>query len=449
MDASTMRKFAQTCCTSTLTVMLIGSTLLAQSSGPFVRAGTSPRIQKLRQQLADDVNGAADDFWATLAREHAPIIEPVPRDLKHVLITFIWRHESGTKSVQVAGMDMTLLPNTDIWYVTVTMERDLPLSYSFKPVKDLATDVPATEFPDPLNPRRFIPPVGQERPVSAVRTTDLRFMKSSILVLPETPSSVWVDPRPGVPAGRVDEHTFESKVYDGVRRVWVYTPPLYANKAKQSAGLLICFGGLDYLNEIPVPTILDNLISEGKIPPLTAIFVDNSGDRFQNFQSTQKFTDSLTNELIPWARRTLDIPTDPRRTIVTGYSAAGLESVYVAFRRPDLFGNVLAQSGAFWRGFEGEGASDYEWLASHFAVAPKQDTKFYMEVGGREDSKAVGVGPVFKDANRRLSDVLQKKGYTVSYTEVPGAQHEFIHWRSKFADGLLFLTAGWDLKARP
>jgi enterochelin esterase family protein len=437
-----MSKLAQICCTLSLAAMA-ASPCWSQSNGPIERTGTSPRIEKLKQQIADGVQGATDDFWSTLAREHAPIIEPAAPDSKHVLVTFVWRNQAGTKSVQVAGMEMTLLPNTDIWHVTFKMERDHRLWYSFKPLRTSATNSPGAGLPDPLNPHRFIAPVDQERPVSAVNRRP-PWMNSSILVLPDTPTSAWVDPQPGVPVGRVEERRFESKVYQRARRVWVYTPPGYMAKGKQSAGLLICFWGLDYLNEIPVPTILDNLLRKGKIPPLVAIFVDNSGDRFQNFVSTQRFTEFLSRELVPWACGNWNIPADPRRTIVTGYSAAGLEAAYVAFEHPDLFGNVLAQSGAFWRGFEGEGASEYEWLASHFAAAPKHNTKFYLEVGARENRKAAGVGPIFKDANRRLSDVLQKKGYAVSYTEVPGGEHEFIHWRSKFADGLLFLTAGWE-----
>jgi enterochelin esterase family protein len=253
-----------------------------------------------------------------------------------------------------------------------------------------------------------------------------------------------VDPRPGVPAGRVEERRYESKVYRGARRVWVYTPPGYSAGGARPAGLLICFWGMDYLNEIPVPTILDNLLSQGKIPPVIALFVDNADDRFQNFQSTTRFTESLRAEMLPWARRTWNLPADPQRTIVAGYSAAGLEATYVAFRHPALFGNVLAQSGAFWRGFEGEGASEYEWLAGQLAAAPKQDTKFYLDVGAREEQRPAGSGVVFKEANRRLRDVLKRKGYLVCYREVPGAEHEFVHWRSKFADGLLFLTAGWQ-----
>lgn len=263
-------------------------------------------------------------------------------------------------------------------------------------------------------------------------------MSSSIVVLPDAPEAPWVDPQPGVPAGRVEERSYDSQVYGGPRRVWVYTPA-----GGPPEGLLICLWGLDYLNEIPVPTILDNLSHAGRVPRLAAIFVDNTGDRFQNFQSTGRFTASLSGELLPWARAKLGLSSDAGHTIVAGYSAGGLASTYAAFAHPELFGNVLSQSGAFWRGFEGEGASGSEWLTSQYATRPKRDTRFYLDVGGREDGRPGGGPVVFKDANSRLHDVLARKGYLVTYEEVAGGEHEFIHWRGTFGKGLIALTKEW------
>ena len=240
------------------------------------------------------------------------------------------------------------------------------------------------------------------------------------------------------PADGLQERTYESKVYGGPKRVWAYAPA-----AGNPEGLIVCLWGADYVEQIPVRSILDDLIAKKRIPPLAAVLVDDNDERFQDFQATQKMTASVTQEVLPWARATLHVPADPKRTIVTGYSAAGLASTYVAFAHPDLVGNVLAQSGAFWRAFDGTGASEPEWLAAQFGKAPKSPTIFYLEVGGGETRVAGGVASLL-DANRRLHDVLVKKGYSVAYEEVPGAQHEFGHWRSKFGDGVVSLTSRWN-----
>jgi len=63
-----------------------------------------------------------------------------------------------------------------------------------------------------------------------------------------------------------------------------------------------------------------------------------------------------------------------------------------------------------------------------------------VSVGGDETRAA---GGTFKDANIRLRDVLLEKGYAVKYVEVPGGEHEFIHWRTTIGDGLIFLTSTW------
>jgi enterochelin esterase family protein len=331
---------------------------------------------------------------------------------------------------------MTLVPGTDVWYQTFTMPGDHRISYHFTPHTGQASDADPAQ-PDPLNPHRFLPPISQERPDSAIDRAS-PFMNNSIVVLPRAPTSPYVDPRPGIAVGRVDERSFRSSTGGGSRRVWVYSPPLGAGVTP--AGLLVCSWGKDYLNAIPVPTILDNLIADHRIPPLAAIFVDDGDDRFQNFQVAQHHADMVAKDLIPWARTTLHVPADARRVIVTGYSAAGLESTLIGLRYPDLVGNVLSQSGAFWRGFEGEGATAPEWMAAQFATAPKTDTKFYLDVGGAETTAA---GGTFKAATLRLRDVLVKRGFSVVFNEVPGGEHEFVHWRTTISDGLIALTTGW------
>jgi len=242
----------------------------------------------------------------------------------------------------------------------------------------------------------------------------------------------------GTPAGRFVEQTYDSKVYSGPKRVWTYTPA-----GGNPAGLVVCLWGADYVEQIPVRSILDDLIAKKQIPPLAAVLVDDNDLRFQDFQATQAMAASVSGEVLPWARAHLGVPADPRRTIITGYSAAGLASAYVAFTHPDLFGNVLSQSGAFWRAFEGTGAEAPRWLATQFDKAPTSRTIFYLEVGGGETRVAGGVASLL-DENRHLRDVLLKKGYSVAYEEVPGAQHEFGHWRSKFGDGIVSLTSRWN-----
>ena len=119
---------------------------------------------------------------------------------------------------------------------------------------------------------------------------------------------------------------------------------------------------------------------------------------------------------------------------------AGLASAYAGYAHPEAIGNVLAQSGAFWRGFDGDGAAEPEWIAKQFAALPRRATRFYLEVGGAETG---GMGVGLKGANEHLRDVLRGKGYDLTYVEVPGAQHEYGHWKAAFGPALIDVTRDW------
>jgi enterochelin esterase family protein len=109
----------------------------------------------------------------------------------------------------------------------------------------------------------------------------------------------------------------------------------------------------------------------------------------------------------------------------------------VAYRYPGVFGNVLSQSGAFWRGNEGS-SSDFEWLTSQFERSPKLPVRFYLVVGSAETTKNFS-GRSMVETSRHLRDVLVAKGYGVGYLEFPGGEHKPESWRAELADGLIFL----------
>jgi enterochelin esterase-like enzyme len=259
--------------------------------------------------------------------------------------------------------------------------------------------------------------------------------------------SPWITPHAGIPHGKVSETSIRDDIYKKTRRIWVYTPAGYDARAKPYP-LLVVLDGADNISastDIPLPVMLDNLIAAKKIPPMIAVMVDNySGpERIADLGNRADFGHFMADELIPWARKQWNITTDPKRVITTGSSAGGLGAMNLAFFRPDLYGNVLSQSGAFWRGNEGSNDEPYEWLTSQVKAAPKKPINIYMEVGALETRRAVGVGPVFIEAHRRLRDALLARGYVVEYKEIAGAQHEPNHWKNALPDGLIAITKSW------
>jgi enterochelin esterase-like enzyme len=251
------------------------------------------------------------------------------------------------------------------------------------------------------------------------------------------PVSWWV-PQAGVAKGEVKRYTLESRMYGRPRKMAVYTPAGYSAKGAPY-DVAYFFDAEDYISEIGLPATLDNLIAAKKIPPMVVVLVDNNENRQGDLANHKQFADFMAGEVVPWAQKNANITGEARRTIVGGYSAGGLAAAYVAYMHPEAFGNVLSQSGAFWRGNEGS-SEPFEWLTAQYASSAKKDLRFYMEVGAEETHHALGTGPVFLEAVRRLRDVLKAKGYSVTYKEVAGAKHEPTHWRGALGEALIGLA---------
>jgi enterochelin esterase family protein len=242
------------------------------------------------------------------------------------------------------------------------------------------------------------------------------------------------------PTGSLKEVQFDRELFGRTRRVWIYSWP---DVPADSSGLLVVFDGGQYLDEIPLPRMLDSLIASGKIRPQVAVLIDNGSGavRRGDLANRAAFAGWLGGQLVPWVRQHWTVSRDPRRAIVCGSSAGGLAAAYVALKRPDLFGNVLSQSGAFWRANENADGAPWEWLTGQYAAAPRAPIRFFLDVGSTETHGVLGgAGPPILDANRRLRDALRAKGYDVMYTEVPGGVHAPESWATRLPAGLVALA---------
>jgi enterochelin esterase-like enzyme len=256
---------------------------------------------------------------------------------------------------------------------------------------------------------------------------------------------LWLTPRPGVAAGKVELHRMRSTALQNERSIWVYTPPGY-QRAGAPPGLLVLLDGWTYLQHIPTPTILDNLLAEGRISPLAAILVDSVDDATRDVELPchRPFVEFLTAELLPWAHARYHLTADPAQTIIGGSSYGALAATFAAFTRPDRFGKVLAQSGSFW--WRPPGDIEHEWLARQFVEREPLPIEFYLDVGRLEAQARIRPNQLV--ANRHMRNVLRAKGYRVHYAEHDG-KHDHAAWRNSLANGLQALASGPDeLRAR-
>lgn len=303
------------------------------------------------------------------------------------------------------------------WERTYELARDVRTQYGFSRTRSLEF---VDRIPDPLNPCTHVFTRDPEDPDE----TDLVV---SVLELPDAAPLVWSVER-DVQRGAVDQHRVASELLGNERLVYTYTPPGY--DAAQAYPLVVCFDGSAFVSDayVPLPTVLDNLIAEGRIPPVVAVLPGSldSETRMRELVLHQPFVDFLVEELLPWARERLSFSDDPSQTLVGGVSAGGLAAAHAALRRPDRFGLVLSMSGSFQRPLAGE-----------YARADRLPIRFYLDAGRLETSAFFEFGPLLH-ANRHLRDVLIAKGYDVTYREFPGG-HDFLWWRETVADGLAAL----------
>jgi enterochelin esterase-like enzyme len=255
---------------------------------------------------------------------------------------------------------------------------------------------------------------------------------------------------PGLSAQGISRQTMiPSREYGRDRRMWVYTPPGYDAKRKDAYPLVVMFDGAEAIdpNMMDMPGTLDSLLAAKAAPAFVAVFIDDSAGavRTGELGNSAKFGRFMIGEVIPFVRKNWNVTRDPHRTIITGSSAGGIAAANLALFHPEIFGNVISQSGAFWRGNEGSNSAPWEWLTSQYASAPKRDVKFVMDVGALETVKVLGgAGPEFIEANRRLRDALVSKGYSVIYTEVPNGQHAPQFWKPRLPVDLVAIVKDWN-----
>lgn len=138
------------------------------------------------------------------------------------------------------------------------------------------------------------------------------------------------------------------------------------------------------------------------------------------------------SELLPWIHAHYTVTWDSRLTILAGSSYGGLAATYAALRYPEVFGNVLCQSGDFsWapdhvhaRGRLADATTETGGLAKEFIRRPKLPIRFHMDAGTFEVDQ-VGTGGNVLETSRHMRDVLLAKGYEVHYQQFVGG-HDYL-----------------------
>lgn len=399
----------------------------------------SPRLIKLQNDIQSNGQKAIDEFWKELDENGTPIIESIEDDPKNVLSTFIAKDEDDIEKLVlitgIGGNDLSKkifnkIENTNIYYISLKTPNRTRTAYRI--AKNIPLDIfeNAIKFqmykdnfqPDPLNPKKIVFPENEEE--------NYEEMVLSVIEVPDAPEQTWIQRKDNIPSGNLVKNKISSKLLDNERSVWVYTPDGYCKDGKPY-NLLLAFDGFAYIHIVPTPTILDNLINEGEIPPTVAILVGNAKDkRDKELPCNERFADFLAKELLPWVHNNYNVTVDPSKSVIAGSSFGGIASTFMGLKYSNIFGNILSQSGSYW--WHPQDEEEMEWLIKQYIKEDKLPLKFYLDVGTLETYHRMVL------TNRHFRDILECKGYDYYYREFVGG-HDYLSWRETLAHGLIEL----------
>jgi enterochelin esterase-like enzyme len=245
-----------------------------------------------------------------------------------------------------------------------------------------------------------------------------------------------------VPHGQIHHHFYRSAVVGDERDFYVYTPPGYDPRGKQTYPVLYLLHGFsdDASGWIAVGranVILDNLIAQGKIKPMIAVMplgygapeilsAGTAGFRTPELRDRNfgKFREALLTEVMPTAESSYLIIKDRNSRAIAGLSMGGSESLLTGLNNVSQFAWIGAfSSGGLPEGFD--------------ADFPALDAKANQQV--RLLWIACGTEDRLIDLNRKLRTWLTSKHIQHADIETPGA-HTWMVWRRNLANftALLF-----------
>jgi Domain of unknown function (DUF3327)/Putative esterase len=264
----------------------------------------SPKLAAFKTASFGTVSERLSTFWTQVCEAGTPMLEPVDGSSSEILVSFLWRPATPIPRAFIRSSlldadpkkgEMARLTGSDLWVRTIRVQRSLRATYSFYPGTanpDLSEDdelqrIFLTETRDPLNPlTMFFPKVATD--------PDDRDVTRSILELPGAIPQPFVSPRTGVPRGTVQPLQFDSPRLDGSHPIWVYLPPGHG-EAGGEYDVVVLFDGRWYMESIPTPTIVDNIIADGLLDPLVVVMWDYPRSELRNdeLECNESFADCI------------------------------------------------------------------------------------------------------------------------------------------------------------
>ncbi|RJP73403.1 MAG: esterase family protein [Ignavibacteriales bacterium] len=220
--------------------------------------------------------------------------------------------------------------------------------------------------------------------------------------------------------------------------VYVYLPPDY-NQNKRYPTVYFQ-DGPDYIRFALAPYSINRLILERKIDSCIAVFVTPPNlhqpkvpNRSTEYGMNDDYVKFFCDELVKFIDENYSTIQSPDKRLVVGDSYAGLISTYISFIRNELFRNAYSQSGYY--------SFNDDSIIKLFNESEKKSVNLYFDIGTYENKVGADFLPAteldFINANRRMNEVLKKKGYNFIYKEYFEG-HTWGNWRKHLIDAMIY-----------
>jgi iron(III)-enterobactin esterase len=241
------------------------------------------------------------------------------------------------------------------------------------------------------------------------------------------------------------------------RRVAVYVPKGYT--AGKALPFIVGADGPDRL----LFTVLDNLIAEGKLPPMAAVSIANGSGDAQGSQRgleydtmSPKYAEFVQTEVLPRVEQEakIKLTKDPEGRATMGTSSGGSAALIMAWYHPEWYRRVLTYSGTYvnqqWPQNDATPHGAWEFHERLIPNSPKKPIRLWLEVGDRDLLNPNIMRDNMHDwvvANEQMAKVLAAKGYHYQFVFAKNAGHgDGAVKRQTLPEALLYLWDGYKPK---
>jgi enterochelin esterase family protein len=257
----------------------------------------------------------------------------------------------------------------------------------------------------------------------------------NVVIVPGKESEVYTIKE--VPHGVLSKVWYPSTTLEKSRRMYVYTPPGYAESTEKYPVFYLLHGaGGDedaWTTLGRTPYILDNLIAEGKAKPMIVVMTNGNAwssaapGEEPKAESTTDFSQmapggfekSLVNDVIPFIEKNYRTLTDKNNRAIAGLSMGGMHTQTITNTNPDKFGYIGVMSMGLMNNSRW-GNYNEEEHKKQIQTLKDSGLKLYWIGCGKED--------FLYESVTNLRKFYDDSGFKYEYRETSGG-HTWTNWR--------------------